>query len=450
MDSASRKKLRIHTIQNESRSAGYIIPEIDEKIEVIFDHNKKYYKVMNPSLKHYNFQYKEGLNKLTVPFNPEGNNTQGGFYFCDLEHVITWSGLYEDCLVCEVIIPYRALVVTKFKKYKTNCIILQHFLTFNAFIKKHELELQAVKHNGAYLRHIENQTDEICEIAVGSDGRNIQYMKKQTENICMIAVKNNPYVLRLVENQTKKMCLISVRRDGFILKFVKNQTYNLCKMALKINGNMLEHVTHQTHKLCLLAVKHTGLALQYVKKQYKDICMEAVKHTGLALKYVKKQHKDICIEAVKQCSSAIQFVQDQTLEICMEALKKDTSVLFHIRVQTEDLCIFAIIQHDANIKKYIIECIDVYVENVKDRSFSYEIDIINYCLDFINNFCTPIKYVQTQTPQICMKAILYNMNALKYIVDKTDEICSVAYEYDNQIIQLIKYYVKQKIDLYIA
>lgn len=53
----------------------------------IFDYNKIYYKLMESSECHHGFQYKDGLNVDTAPFNPSGSSEPGGLYFTIAEHL---------------------------------------------------------------------------------------------------------------------------------------------------------------------------------------------------------------------------------------------------------------------------------------------------------------------------------------------------------------------------
>jgi hypothetical protein len=114
----------------------------NNKVDEKFDYSKTYYKVMNLTMMNYDFQYKLGLNILIEKFNPHGNCTNGGFYFCDLEYVCRWMSLYEYGLICEAHIPSSASVVNFSNKYKTNKIIIDKPLSYNAFITKHKLEFK--------------------------------------------------------------------------------------------------------------------------------------------------------------------------------------------------------------------------------------------------------------------------------------------------------------------
>jgi len=49
----------------------------------------KYYKIFNENDNHKGFQYVDGLNIDSIPFNDDPNQScvEGGFYFSDVEHI---------------------------------------------------------------------------------------------------------------------------------------------------------------------------------------------------------------------------------------------------------------------------------------------------------------------------------------------------------------------------
>ena len=81
--------------------------------------------------------------------------------------------------------------------------------------------LKMVKENWRNLRFIEEQTPEICKVAVEQDGLALQYIKNQTEEISEVAVKQNGMALEFVEKQTPEICVTAVMQNKDALKYVK-------------------------------------------------------------------------------------------------------------------------------------------------------------------------------------------------------------------------------------
>ena len=86
--------------------------------------NKKLYKILSENEVHNNFQYHEGLNVDTQPFNPKGSYEPGGLYFSNVEHIFEF--LNYGPYIREVTIPPRVKVYKdpEGHKYKAHQIIL--------------------------------------------------------------------------------------------------------------------------------------------------------------------------------------------------------------------------------------------------------------------------------------------------------------------------------------
>ena len=89
--------------------------------------NKIYYKITNAEEKHYDFQYRDGLNILKEEFNdnPYYHCCKGGLYFTDIDHIADFLeyGIY----LREITLPINEQNFKMIKdnnKYRANMIIL--------------------------------------------------------------------------------------------------------------------------------------------------------------------------------------------------------------------------------------------------------------------------------------------------------------------------------------
>ncbi len=66
---------------------------------------KLYFKITNHNENHQGFQYRDGLNILTQPFNdnPKDSCVAGGFYFTDVDNIFEF--LHHGVHLREVILP---------------------------------------------------------------------------------------------------------------------------------------------------------------------------------------------------------------------------------------------------------------------------------------------------------------------------------------------------------
>ena len=104
-----------------------------------------------------------------------------------------------------------------------------------------------IKNDPCQLEFIEDdQTNELCELAVSLDGSTLEYVVNQTEKICEIAVMEYGFALRHVKNQTYNICKLALAQNPQSFKFVKNKTFELCKIALSLDKSLLDCVNKDT------------------------------------------------------------------------------------------------------------------------------------------------------------------------------------------------------------
>ncbi|EQF29612.1 hypothetical protein QEW_4659 [Clostridioides difficile CD160] len=99
--------------------------------------------------------------------------------------------------------------------------------------------------------------------------------------------------LKHVKEQTLEMCLEAVIQDGRALEYVKEQTPEICLAAVMQDGRALEYVKKQTIKICVEALKQNRHAIRYVKdkEKYLDI---------FKLRYLEKKGEVKEVIAIKE------------------------------------------------------------------------------------------------------------------------------------------------------
>jgi hypothetical protein len=202
--------------------------------------NTNFYKVLNEKCNHRDFQYKHGLNKDTIEFNPTKECRPGGLYFTEACKLIKWTdyGIY----ICKVTIPDEARVYIEDNKFKADMIYVD--LKNKTLIKDFKLEsndiIQAFKQCHYSLNEFpgEWRTEKLCHLAVQQDCWDIQYIQEKilTEEICHLAVQQDGNTLRFVPEQfqTEEICHLAVQQNGDALEYVPEQfqTEKICKIAL--------------------------------------------------------------------------------------------------------------------------------------------------------------------------------------------------------------------------
>lgn len=233
----------------------------------------KFYKLTNFDEYHNSFQFNDGLNIDTVPFNPLHQCSPGGIYFTETKLLRHWTS--RHVFIREVIIPDDAKVYVEQQKFKANKIILkprkyiienENLLSFRGWFKK-EMKMK----DKFFLTNIDNQTEIICDIALSVSVGNFKYIK----------------------NKTAKQIIRCVKIFGPFLKLEETQPVEICMRAVMQHGLALEHVKEQSDSLCMEAVMQNGIALKFVKKQTYTICREAITQNPKAIKFVKNKTPDL-------------------------------------------------------------------------------------------------------------------------------------------------------------
>jgi hypothetical protein len=135
----------------------------------------------------------------------------------------------------------------------------------------YKLALNAVKQNPYAIKFVNFNLDLDINIfleVVKKNGRLLNYIpnKYYNYNIYLEAIKSDSYALEHINDQTYELCLLAVSKCGTVLKFVKEQTYDICLAAINNYALSLQYVKIQIEfpNLCLIAVKKNKYAIAYV------------------------------------------------------------------------------------------------------------------------------------------------------------------------------------------
>ena len=420
----------------------------------------KFYKFLNNDLIHYEYQYKNGLNIDTKPFQPRECYRGGGLHFCKKSTCkFHWKNYGTKVALIEIPDDARVLIMTN--EFKADRIIIKEIIDFENMPDQFWLDM--VPRVGEPFKWVKNQTEEICEFAVRQHGWVLKYVKDelQTEKLCKLAVRQCGSALRYVNNQTEDICAVAVKRDGDALQYVNEefQTENVCNIAVRDSENALQFVKNQTEDICTLAVGYYGLALKYVINQTKKICFMAVEQNKAAMQYVKKEYQtkrvqELIIQHYKEILKIktqksivwygdneetfevedgmnrfwhaivsptfckLYYVKNQTDEICKLAIQIDSCNLCYVENQTEELCKLAIRDHGCAL------------EYIKEQT--YEL-----CKLAVQQDGYAIKYVKEPSDELCILAVKQNGCALMRIKNQTEKICTLAVQQDGYALEFV-------------
>ena len=228
--------------------------------------NKKFYMVTNKPEKFGGCKIVDGINIM--------KNKESYFEFTDQENIIDYIDEKNSVYIREVtIMPNSIVYIKKYGQYCTNTFFLKHKVKINEselwcdarFCK---IIIENNKENDRYKNNILNniatkdyaikkmvlekypdtfsilndQTTELCDIAIKLDYKNIKYVKTQTPEQAWFSLRNDVKLFRYIVNPTNEMIIFAVASDIKNIKYVKNITNEMHLMLTQICKNTVQPI----------------------------------------------------------------------------------------------------------------------------------------------------------------------------------------------------------------
>jgi len=149
----------------------------------------KFYKITNKEEKHYEMQYKTGLNTDIIKFNPSGDCESGGIYF-SREHILAF--LEYGCWIREVVIPDDVKIYRNPGdpiKWKAHQVIL-----------KKRYKITAKKIEQLILEGADVHADNDCALRWASENGHLNLVKVLLENGADVHAKDDCALMRASNN----------------------------------------------------------------------------------------------------------------------------------------------------------------------------------------------------------------------------------------------------------
>lgn len=212
---------------------------------------------------------------------------------------------------------------------------------------------------------------------------------KKYLNYAISNLQKNPYLLQHIDDQTLEMCMIAIRKDFTALWYVKNKTFEIYLFAIKKDIRALKfidaHISSDVFmQLCIIGIDYNNLDVKNVHFAYycelfdkerlsKDqidrlrdmVCIRwRMPKNKKIINYFEmkpndfiemkiKEYDDFAIRNLHKDINLFRFIHTQTMEVCLYAVKKDHTLFEHVKIeQTPELCIMAI-SKDYKYLKYV-------------------------------------------------------------------------------------------------
>ena len=140
------------------------------------------------------------------------------------------------------------------------------------------------------IHELENRVHELECMLVHQNGSNIQFIENQTPELCEIAIESDPMSIRFIQEQ--------------------NITHRLCIKAIRLNPDCIQHI--HIKDMYGLAVSLKPSALQYIPEEHKDyiMCADAIHKDPMAIQYVPQTYSfaPIWRQAIYRVPGYIKFL----------------------------------------------------------------------------------------------------------------------------------------------
>ena len=193
-----------------------------------------------------------------------------------------------------------------------------------------------------------------CESVTKQCPELFKYVKVQTYDLCKYTVNAYPNALEFVneQNQTHEVCELAIRRSIHSFKYIKTKTEESCKLGIDIDPIVLTYLDNPSEELYWYALKAHTAAIQYIPKECQTIQMAEfiMNNDKNFFPYVAYQTPEICTTAVKFNGQFIKHISNPSIELQLLAIDADGLNIQFINNPSEEICVAAIIQNDNAFK----------------------------------------------------------------------------------------------------
>ncbi len=227
------------------------------------------YKLTNYTSCHNGFQFKEGLNIDTIPFNTTRECSPGGMYFTTSDDFYRYL-MYNDkkmYWVYDVEIPPEAKVHYEPNgKAKTDRFILKNKRPISELKEwdDENFQFKVIKYSDHFMRYIPNPTRAVKLKVVSFGGDGIHHIKNPDEELKLAAVTSYAHSIRFIDDPSEEVQLVAVKQSGMCLQWIANPTYKVKFAAVTECGLAIKFVENPDDALKNAAITQNRMATAYI------------------------------------------------------------------------------------------------------------------------------------------------------------------------------------------
>jgi hypothetical protein len=296
-----------------------------------------------------------------------------------------------------------------------------------------ETLLAAVRKCGLALKHITNQTREICMSAIEENNSAVRYLTKKSPAILMSIFKYFPYAAAFVEVEylTQEICDALVKQgkqyDVLIPAKFRAPRIKAALGTLKGPKIFIEGVQKQTYELCVQALLRDPAQIHKIMHSERTALFYEYAYDRGACKFheIPKNmvaSHEMCIDAVKKSPGNFLHVPKEFLsrEVCEIAFAGDAANFAGIPHYF----------HTPEMERIVAEKCPQHLNSVNVKTSLN--DIAELYEIAVKASCMALKYIpdRCKTAKLCKLAMLIDSNVVRFVpkemLESMPELCMMA------------------------
>lgn len=243
----------------------------------------------------------------------------------------------------------------------------------NYKVRTPEMYSEALSRNGLLLEHVpvNDQTVELCLIAIRNDFKALQFStirtpailtaairqywhalqyfseQEQTPDIIAMVLPRYPGALQYTKAPTKQICRETMLEGGLLCHVpLKYRDVDMCTIAVENNGENLKYVPKKilTPRMEYLSVAKWGWTIKYIKDPTQELCRMAIHNDSMNIRLIKPAYRteDLQIMAVSENHRAYRHCPNPSEAVSIAMVSRNGNALAKVQNQTQAICEAAI------------------------------------------------------------------------------------------------------------
>jgi hypothetical protein len=204
-----------------------------------------------------------------------------------------------------------------------------------------EVKLEAIKKDPKLIKWFKSITVDMLMVASGEDPEMFKQCQQNRPDVAIKLLEIRGDLIKFLspENQTEDLCLVAVRSDPDAIKHIAKDklTESIRLTAVQTSPNAIVHIDDPSEDVCVEVVSRLPGLLKEIKNQTPLICQTAVNKAPLAIRFVTNQTHDLCLSAVSRDPNAIKYINNIIPELICLAVHKDPTIINEIETKNLDL-----------------------------------------------------------------------------------------------------------------